>query len=777
MRTTLQNSGRHSLSALIVACGLAFLACLLVPVAHVRAQSELAVTPGFDSQHPVTPDTPIEIHLSRPVGTAAGRVALVINQMDVTSLFIVDGARLVYSPSFVPLPLGQAEVFVYLVGADNSWRELGRFPLNVVKEKPASTPNTVDSALAAMPFVKTNGEGKGEPAPQSPANAATSPTDGPVTGAAPAENSKPTEPAASPKRKFGFDSLSYLPTLTLAIKSQPAQFTFPESIRPIDRATFTDGTLQFSLRSEMARDWFGMKTSFDFAGSTVQSEALRFGTLATRAPQVDLSSYLLEFKLGRARVAVGSTSFGSARHLVSGFSSRGITITIPITRRFDFSVAALNGTNIVGYGNFVGLGRPKHQLQAATIGVELIPKRPGGLRIEVSGIMAYIQALNNFSQGSVTDVERSKGGSVRLIASDKAGRLRFDGGFTRSTYRNPADPLLYQGTNTVAVPFRTRNARYFDVSYDVLRGYALTKKKQVNLSVAMRHEQVDPLYKSLGASAGADRLQNDFQLSGSIGEITIQAGHSRFNDNLRHIASILQSFNRAEQFSIALPAAALWGGTSSTSKYLPRLSYSRSLNHQFANAIPVNGGFESDPSAVPNQYSTSQNFSADWQFQKLNVGYNYNRSFTNNEQRGRERSDFLNQSMSTRVGFNPTPKINLNFDLTRDSASDLEGSRLNRTWRVGPTLSWTINKHLSWTAGFSNTIAGDRAQTSGSRNTEFDTQFSYRTGWQGGELKKMQLQMFIRYADRYARSNDLIFGTSNLTRVQIFNAGLNLTLF
>src|SRR5204862_1011011 len=164
-----------------------------------------------------------------------------------------------------------------------------------------------------------------------------------------------------------------------------------------------------------------------------------------------------------------------------------------------------------------------------------------------------------------------------------------DGGFTRSQYRNPADPLLYQGTNTLAVPFLTRNARYFDVSYDLLRSYKLTKSKEFSLNVAVRHEEVDPLFKSLGASASADKKQNDFQLSGSVGEITFQAGHSRFNDNLRHVASILQSLTRANQFSVALPAAALWGGKSDTSNFLPRLSYSWSRTHQFGSAIPVRG--------------------------------------------------------------------------------------------------------------------------------------------------------------------------------------------
>jgi hypothetical protein len=295
--------------------------------------------------------------------------------------------------------------------------------------------------------------------------------------------------------------------------------------------------------------------------------------------------------------------------------------------------------------------------------------------------------------------------------------------------------------------------------------------------VALRHEQVDPLFKSLGASAGADKQQNDFQVTGSIGEISFQAGHGRFNDNLRRIASILQSLTRSQQYSVALPAAALWGGTSNSSKYLPRLSYSRSVTHQFGKAIPVNGGFAADPGSVPDQVSTNQNFSAEWQFQKINFGYSYNRSFSDNRQPARARSDFRNQTNGVRAGFNPTSRLSINFDLTRDSANDLDSQKLARTWRVGPTLSWTLSQHFSWTASLSNTIAGDRALTNGSRNTEFDTQLSYRVGLDRGELKKVQTQMFIRYADRYARSRDATFSTFSLTRTKIVNAGVNFTFF
>jgi hypothetical protein len=671
--------------------------------------------------------------------------------------------------------MGESHLKVYLVANDEQWRELGSFDLKVVEEKSTTKePASVETQTLVTPTngteAQTNGGG--------PAITKTS-----ASLATPAVDSPKTEPAAEPAdasskhHPFGFDELKYVPSLTLAIKSQPAQFNSPADTRPAQRATFTDGTLQFSLRNEMKRGSLGSESSFDFAGSTFQAEALRFGTLGERAPQVDLSSYLVQLKLGRAKMAIGHTSVGTSRHLINGFASRGITFNVPLTRHFDFGVAVLNGTNIVGYGNFFGVSRDKHQLQTATFGIELAPKRPGGVRLEFSGINAYVQALNSVSQGSVNDVERNKGGSVRLIASDKSGRFKFDGGFARSQYRNPADPLLYQGTNTVAVPFLTRNAHYFDVSYDAVRGWKVTKSKKLNLSFALRHEQVDPLFKSLGASADADKRQNNFQITGSIGEISFQAGHGRFNDNLRHIASILQSLTRSQQYSIALPAAALWGGTSTSSKYLPRLSYSNTITHQFGKAIPVNGGFATDPGAVPDQVSTNQNLSAEWQFQKITLSYSHNRSFSDNRQPARARSDFRNQTNEAHAGFNPTSKLSLNFDLTRESANDLGSEKLARTWRIGPALSWTLSKHLSWTASLSNTIAGDRAQTNGIRNTEFDTQFSYKVGLDRGELKKVQTQMFIRYADRYARARETTLSTFSLTRAKIVNAGVNLTFF
>lgn len=733
----------------------------------VFAEEELRVEVDALATQPIRPDTPFSFRLNRQLAAGEGRLAIVVAKTDVTSLFVADGVRFTYVPNLLPLPIGKPSLAIYHVDAAGEWRELIHLELQVSREGPATASDRSQSTDATIiPTALT---------PQSTKNAV-------ELAAVKSADSTPAEPSinknsdTSSATEKSEQKIKFKPSLTLGVSSQMAQFNFPANTRPAERATFTDETLQFSLRSESSGGPVSSQTQIDFAGSSNQGAALRFGTLGKKAPQIDLASYLVQLQLGPAKLAIGHTSFGTARHLVNSFSSRGISFTVPVTKRFDFSVAAMNGTNIVGYGNFFGLSKDKHQLQSATLGVELLPERPGGLRLEVSGINAYVQALNSFSQGSVNDVERSKGGSVRLLFTDKSGRLKFDGGFTRSQYRNPADPLLYQGTNTIAVPFLTRNARYIDVSYDVLQNYSLTKNRKVSLNIAARHERVDPLFKSLGASSQADKAQNEFQITGNVGEINFQAGNTLFNDNLRNIPSILRSLTRTQRYSIALPASALFS-TTNESPWLPRLSYSFDRTHQFGEDAPVNGGFGTDPSLIPDQFSTSQIFSSEWQFKKVSVGYAYNRSFTDNQQLGRALSDFRNQTHTGRVGFNPITALSLTFDLTREAADDLESATLNGTWRIASTATWNMSKHIAWTANVANTIAGDRARTNDSRNTEFDTQFSYRIGIERGELKKVQAQFFIRFADRYARQQDFLNSFTNLTRVKTINGGLNITFF
>jgi hypothetical protein len=506
---------------------MALMAVSVVSTLRVRAQeSELTVSASFADQT-VAPDTPVSFRLNRPLRKTEGSPAIVIRQTDLTALFDIAETIWLYDAKSLPLPAGESVVTLYLISPTLQWRELARFTLRVA----AKTEQQIDQQ------------------PPKDQAAADSPPPDPQPATAPT--------ASSPsQRRFGFDKLDFIPSLTLSLNSQPAQSTFPLSNRP-ERATFTEGNLQLSLRSTMSRGAFESQNQFDFIGASFQPAALRFGQLGEAAPHIDLSSYLMQAKVGKVNLQSGHFSYGLNRHLINNFSSRGLMISLPIGARGDLSFSAMNGTSIVGYSNFFGIERSRHRLLSATLGLEFLPKRPGGLRLEATALNGWLQPVNSFSQGSVNDAERSRGMGLRLVASDAAQRLRLDAGFSRSQFTSPADPLLDQGREVKPFPSITRNAHYVDVSYELARNVSLAEDKSLNLAINFRHERIEPLFRSLGASVGADKVSNDFSLSGSIGEISAQFSHGRFHDNLNDIPSILKSLTRGNNFNIALPVASL----------------------------------------------------------------------------------------------------------------------------------------------------------------------------------------------------------------------------
>src|SRR5262249_61150929 len=124
----------------------------------------------------------------------------------------------------------------------------------------------------------------------------------------------------------------------------------------------------------------------------------------------------------------GPPTLGTSGHLINSFGSRGPPLSTPLGKRSDLSLPALNGTSIVGWNNFFGLDRRKHQILSATLGFEFIGQRPGGLRLEAAALSGSLQPIAGFNQGVINDAEQSKGGSLRLLATDKAQRLKLEGG-------------------------------------------------------------------------------------------------------------------------------------------------------------------------------------------------------------------------------------------------------------------------------------------------------------------------------------------------------------
>ncbi|MEK7834467.1 MAG: hypothetical protein AAB401_25485, partial [Acidobacteriota bacterium] len=81
-------------------------------------------------------------------------------------------------------------------------------------------------------------------------------------------------------------------------------------------------------------------------------------------------------------------------------------------------------------------------------------------------------------------------------------------------------------------------------------------------------------------------------------------------------------------------------------------------------------------------------------------------------------------------------------------------------------------------ATFATLGAGDLLRTNNSRNDEFDLQWNYRlTRESENKFKKVQMIYFIRYSNRFARTNNFVENINNLTKLNTFNTGLNFIFF
>jgi hypothetical protein len=688
---------------------------------HSQARNEVEISTNFLGKE-LSPTDKIELRLNQPLKANEGTLAVFLNQTDLTAFFIPESNNYSYTPKVFPLPVGDNKLSVYVVSPQGEWLLLRELLLKVAEKK----------------------------------------------------ESKPEKREEKEDSKTEFE---FTPNLSLNFKGESNVGFFPQFSRP-SRLAYLDTGVQGNLQISVKRNGWTLNSQFDVAGSSRQQEALRFGELGAKAPKIDLSSYQVGLEKGRFNLKLGHLSLNRQRHFISNFESRGLQVTVPVGQQNEVTFSALNGSSIVGYDNFLGFTRASHQLLSLTFAREFIKERPGGLRLEVTAMRGSILPLDGFNERAVRDAEKNSGGSVRLQFSDKSGRLRLEGGFTRSRFRNPPDPFISEGITLETVRPTTRNARYLEVSFDFFRNVKVGKTGTLNLTGTFRHEELQPLFRSLAAFNQADRRQNQFEVTGSLGQINFTFGNLRDRDNLDEIVTILKTLGRRNNIVLSIPLNTLFT-SSKPLKWLPRIGYNFGYFHQFGAFRPENGDFRED-SQVPDQKSYSQNFNADWSLTgKLQLGYRYSRSFQDNRQAGRERADFLNISNAVNLGFSGIKNIDLNFSLSRESANSFEQSRLNNTFRLGTNITWrdAILKNLTFNTNFSTTIAGDRAATFEAENFEYDAQLAYRFAFGSQKFKKMNAQIFVRYANRYGRRFDRVFFLNDFNKRQGFNLGLNFSFF
>ena len=569
----------------------------------------------------------------------------------------------------------------------------------------------------------------------------------------------------------GFEKMTFAPKIDLNNKGQLDESHDPATNAP-PRSTYQDFGMQTNFQSEFVRGDFTLGGHANVIGTTYENEALRFGTEGEKAPLIDLSSYLISLQKGPAGFSLGHVSFGSNRHLINSFSSRGITGIYRFGKIGDVSMAAVNGTSIVGWSNFVGLDSQQHQILSATLGLELIRSRPGGFRVETTILDGSLLPRTNFNQNVVNDAEESRGAGLRIQFSDAAQRFRVEGGYAKSKFTNPNDPLLSQGVNLVPVREEDKDARYLDVSYGVVQNKILKGSRTASLTLAYRHEKAEPFFRSVAAFVQADRMQNVFEVQGTLADIAFQVNHSRSNDNLDNVPSILKTLTRGHTVSLGFPLQTLFPrpAEQGPNPWLPAVTYAYNRTHQFGDALPVNSDFSA--SHVPDQVSGNHSASADWQLSRWRIGYRLGQSSQDNRQTGRENADLKNLINTFTVGFNPYPRLSTYFDVNLERAKNDETGRLDLTRRFGLNLNWQATDHLTFVSLLNTTRVHDREDTSENKSYGINLETSYRFGI----FKTSQGQLYLRYANQVGETSDTIFGIHQRLEGWTITSGVNFSL-
>lgn len=567
--------------------------------------------------------------------------------------------------------------------------------------------------------------------------------------------------------RHGFEKSNFKPSLDLTNKGQLENREIPEASFST-RQQFQDLTAQGGIQMEHQRGNFALRTQANVAGVTYRPEALRFGEKGNAAPRVDLSNYKVELQKGFAEVALGHVAFGTHRHLIRDFGSRGAILTLGAGRPVSLLLGALSGTSIVGWDNITGLTETEHRMLGATLRFELVPSRPGALRAELSVMDGSLQPRNDYNGGAIRSAEKSVGEGLHLSFANKSQRIQLDGGVARSRFHPARDEQLEEGLPVTPLQEADRSAIYLDGTF------VLVQKPNASISATVNFERVDPLFRSVAAFTQADARRESVGVNGTFGPLTVQLGYVRSEDNLDDIRSILKTKTRNSTANVGLNLAQLFAAKKSA-VWIPVVTVSLNHTHQFGAFLPIDSGFSA--SHVPDQISLSANGGLQWQVNKFRFGYRTSLSDQDNRQPGRERSDFTGGNGTFFLGVSPSDRFDVSLETSLDEQTNKEFAQTDETRRTGVTLSWKIIGDLAIATNYSWTNARNDPRTMEREANEGFLELSsgFRL-WRSSEQMNRS-RLFMRYTRRDQDSLDLQFGANSNNAAWSVTSGVNVSVY
>jgi hypothetical protein len=552
----------------------------------------------------------------------------------------------------------------------------------------------------------------------------------------------------------GFETQALQPRLDVASDGRAREHRSDgQPLSP--RGTYADGATQAGLGWQASRGDWRVEAGINTSGNSHREKALRYGELAERAPRVDLADYRVAVAHGTQRLEFGHLGGRVHPLLAQDVARRGVALHGSLGPLGDLSLHIVNGTQIVGWDNALGLDESDHRLQLLSWGLELMPDRPGGLRAEVGLLEASVQPRRDFNTVSVPDAERSRGLALRLAGHSANGRVRGELAVARSRFVNPYDPLLALDGELQAVRPVTRNAFAGELAVQLLQPDGSVAWHPA-LTLSLRHEQAAPLYRSLAASVTPDQRATRLAMQLGIAGADLTLQRQQRMDNLGRVATLLRTRTDETQASANLPLARWFGGEQPHPAW-PNASWSWQWVHQRADNTPLaeDSGFAA--SQRPDQVNVVQQLQLNWTLPQGSFGWNLARTLLDNRQPGRERADARSLSQQWQLAWAFNERWQGQWGLQHGRQLNVETAVEQRIGGATAGLDWRPDERWSLGGNAGLTMGRDSTGLARSRSVTLQAQLARRFDLPG-IAKPLPAQLTLRLARQHEVQRDERFG-------------------
>jgi hypothetical protein len=707
--------------------------------APAKTENESVKTPAATAIE-VKPGEELRVKIDR---LPKDNIAIFLGDLDITSQMVREGDELVYRSTVQPLPVGEKILTIYRTTSQR-WDEIATFKVKV------------EGSVARSNDPNESGTPKPEPG--------TSPPPG---DSAPSGKPAPPNGSTPPPAPTNF----FTPKLNFSAKSQILETRTADAIVTAPRPTALDLSFTGKFTGASPLGSGNVQGKLNLTGSSFKPEALRFSTLQDRAPNVDVSDYVIDFTEGDHKLTVGHGCYGTHPLLVNNLCTRGISGKVKLNNLVDVSIGHVSTTAIVGFDTLLGFEQSENNLSGATLGLQIANNAAGGVRLETTWMNGSRLPAANFNVGEVVDAEKSDGIGWRLTAVDDGGRWKGDAGFARSTFNTsaPNDPQLNGGDAIVPLQSVTRNAWYAETSYDLLKDLKIDPVRNLSLAANLRLERIDPQYGTVGATIIADRLQAQYGLNANISGATLQFQHTDADDNLADLPNLLKTRNQSDTVSLSLP---LQSFLKTENTLLPTVSYIYQQTNQRGSILAAASGAFDEPSKIPNQLNISQEIGAGWKFSDaLSFDYKFINALQDNRQVGRETADFRNLTHQFTLGWQPDSRLRFNLGYNLISAQNIERNLTRFTQTPTFGVSWEFIRDLTFAFNYNLNDDFDSIQEASTRTNSLDLLLTWNFQRSNSD-REAPGNVFLRYAIQSNQNRNTIGNINTDATVNTLSTGM-----